>query len=105
MQYPPGRRPGAPKLVGDLLPRILEKQGLAAKLEAASVIPEWESLVGPGIAAVAKPRTVREGTLFVAVSSSPWMMELNMMKGELLRRLNAGKRSGRIEQIIFVMAE
>jgi len=90
--------------VGDLLPRLLERRGLTAKVEAASVIPEWETLVGPGIAAVTRPVTVSESTLIVAVTTSPWMMELNMMKGDLLRRLNAGKRAGRIEQIVFVMA-
>lgn len=104
MRQPRGRRPKGPELVGDLLPRFLEKRGLAAKVEAASVIPEWEDLVGPGIAAVARPVNISSGTLIVAVTTSPWMMELNMMKGELMRRLNAGKRAGRIEQIVFVMA-
>jgi len=90
--------------VGELIPRYLERKGLAAKVEAASVLPEWESLVGPGIAAVTTPIRVSDGTLFVAVTTSAWMMELNMMKAELLRRLNAGKRKGRIEQIVFLMA-
>jgi predicted nucleic acid-binding Zn ribbon protein len=89
-----GKGPQGPQLVGDLLPRFLEKKGMSAKVEAASVIPEWEELVGPGIASVAQPLTVSDGTLIVAVSTSPWMMELNLMKGELMRRLNAGKRSG-----------
>jgi predicted nucleic acid-binding Zn ribbon protein len=90
--------------VGELLPSYLERQGLSAKIEAASVVPEWESLVGPGIAAVASPVRVSEGTLFVAVKTSAWMMELNLMKAELMRRLNAGKRKGRIEQLVFLMA-
>jgi predicted nucleic acid-binding Zn ribbon protein len=104
LRDPRGRRPAGPQLIGELIPRLLERRGLSAKVEAASVIPEWEDLVGPGIAAVANPLRVSEGTLIVAVSTSPWMMELNMMKGELMRRLNAGKRAGRIEQIVFVMA-
>lgn len=86
------------------MPRYLEREGLAAKVEAASVVPEWETLVGPGIAAVTEPRRVSDGTLFVAVQTSAWMMELNMMKAELMRRLNAGKKRGRIEQIVFVLA-
>ena len=105
--HPLARTPGPstdrPQLVGDLLPRLLERRGLSAKVEAASVLPEWESLVGPGIAAVTRPIRVSEGTLFVAVTSSPWMMELSMMKAQLMRRLNAGKRAGRIEQLVFVM--
>lgn len=90
--------------MGDLLPKFLDKKGLTAKVEAASVVPEWEELVGPGIAGVAKPLRVSEGTLIVAVKSSAWIMELNMMKADLMRRLNAGKRQGRIEQLVFVMA-
>jgi len=94
---------GKPQMVGDLLTRFLEKSGLAAKVEAASVVPEWESLVGPQIAAVTTPQRVSEGVLFVAVATSAWMMELNLMKAELMRRLNAGKGAGRIRQIVFVM--
>ncbi len=103
MRNPRGRRPKGPQLVGELLPALLERQGLAAKVEAASVIPDWEKLVGAAIAAVATPIRVSDGALFVAVATSPWMMELNLMKSDLLRRLNAGKRAGRIERIVFVM--
>jgi predicted nucleic acid-binding Zn ribbon protein len=86
-----------------VLTRFLSRSGLAAKVEAASVVPEWDQLVGPQIAAVATPLRVSEGRLFVAVESSAWIMELNMMKSQMMRNLNAGKRSGRIEQIVFLM--
>jgi hypothetical protein len=33
------------------------------------------------------------------------MMELNMMRGEIIRRLNAGRERGKIEQIRFFMGE
>ncbi|MBW3630104.1 MAG: DUF721 domain-containing protein [Gemmatimonadetes bacterium] len=102
---PPPHDPkaGKPQLVGDLLARVLHRKGLGAKLEAASVLTEWESLVGPQIAAVTRPQRVSEGVLFVAVTNSPWLMELNLMKADLMRRLNAGKGEGRIRQIVFVM--
>ena len=93
-----------PQLIGELIPRLLEKSGISAKVEAASVIPEWEELVGPAIAAVALPISVSEGTLIVAVKSSAWLMELDLMKQSLMRRINAGKKTGRIEQLVFVMA-
>lgn len=69
------------------------------------MVPEWENLVGPGIAAVTVPVRISEGTLFVQVKTSAWMTELTLMKSELIRRLNAGKREGRIEQLVFVMGE
>ena len=92
-----------PQLIGELIPRLLERQGISARVEAASVIPEWEELVGPAISAVTRPRTVSNGTLIVGVATSAWLMELEMMKSSLMRRLNAGKKAGRIEQLIFVM--
>ena len=99
---------GKPQSVGDVLARFLDRSGLAPRVEAAAVIPEWAERVGPGIAAVTEPLRVSDGTLVVAVRTSAWMMELNMMKGDLMRHLNAGKAAkapGRIEQIIFVMSE
>lgn len=96
------RTPGT-ELLGSVLDRYLDRSGMAGKVEAASVIPEWAELVGPQIAAVTEPQRVSEGTLFVAVATSAWMMELNLMKAELMRRLNAGKRDGRIEQVVFLM--
>lgn len=97
---------GKPQSVGDVLARFLDRSGLGPKVEAAAVIPEWADRVGPAIAAVTEPLRVSDGTLVVAVSTSAWLMELNMMKGDLMRHLNAGKAArapGRIEQIIFVM--
>lgn len=98
----PGKQ-NSPQPLGDLLGRFLQKSGLAPKMEAAAVLTEWGERVGPQIAAVTEPLRVSEGTLFVAVATSAWMMELNLMKAELLARLNAGKRDGRIRQIVFVM--
>ena len=91
--------------MGDLLARFLNRSGLTAKVEAASVLHEWAEKVGPQIAAVTEPVRVSDGTLFVAVHTSAWMMELNLMKGDLMRHLNAGKGEGKIRQLVFVMGE
>lgn len=89
--------------MGDLLSGFLDKRGLSAKVEAASVLTEWAERVGPQIAAVTEPLRVSEGTLVVGVATSAWMMELSMMKAELMRRLNAGKSDGRLRQLTFVI--
>ena len=89
--------------MGDLVARFLDRSGLAPRVAAATVLTDWPTLVGPQIAAVTTPTGLQEDTLFVAVANSAWMMELNLMKGDLMRRLNAGKRQGRIEQLVFVM--
>lgn len=95
---------GPPQPVGDLVAKFLRRSGMAPRVEAASAVTEWAARVGPQIAQVTEPLRVSEGTLVVAVSTSAWMMELNMMKAELMRHVNAGKEEGRIQQIVFVMA-
>lgn len=87
----------------ELLAGYLDRSGLRKGVEAASVLEEWPELVGPGIAAVTRVRTISDGVLVVAVATSAWLMELNLMKKELLSRANAGKREGRIRRIVFVM--
>jgi predicted nucleic acid-binding Zn ribbon protein len=94
---------GRPQPLSEALSRFLERSGLAPKLEAASIIPEWADRVGPEIAAVTEPIRLSEGTLFVGVSTSAWMMELSMMKHHLLRRINAGRGAGRVSSIVFLM--
>ncbi len=99
-----------PEKLGAVLSAYLEQSGLAGRVEQATVIPEWEQLVGTQIAAVTTPLMItRDGTLFVAVRTSAWMQELSLMEPQLLQALNAhtggetrtigGGRSATIERI------
>ncbi len=94
-----------PAPLGQVLAGYLERSGLARKMEEASVVPAWPELVGPAIAAVTTPLRVTDGVLIVAVRSSAWLMELRLMEGEILRRVNAGRRRGRLSRIRFVMGD
>ena len=68
----------------------LERSGLAARVDQASVIPEWRSLVGEQIATVTIPHAIApDGTLFVAVTTNAWMTELSLLEPQLLTVLNA----------------
>ena len=78
-----------PQALGELLGGVLRQAGIAERVEQASVVPEWASLVGPQIAAVTEPLLITaDGTLFVAVRTNSWMTELSLMEPELLRALN-----------------
>ena len=88
-------RKDRPSTLGDILAGVLKDSGVAARIEQATIIPEWASLVGVQIAAVTVPQSITaDGTLFVSVTTNGWMMELAMMEPELLRALNA--KDGRV---------
>ena len=84
-----------PSSIADVLAGVLAESGVAARIEQASIIPEWAALVGAPIAAVTAPQSVTaDGTLFVGVTTNAWMMELSLMEPELLRAINA--KEGRV---------
>jgi predicted nucleic acid-binding Zn ribbon protein len=79
-----------PEPIGQVLAEYLKAAGLADRVEQAAVIPEWPRLVGPQIAAVTLPLVITsDGTLFVAVQTSPWMAELTLIEPALLKALNS----------------
>jgi len=94
-----------PERVSDVLRSYLEGTGMEERLAEAGTVPEWPERVGPAIAAVTTPLRVSRGTLIVAVRSSAWLMELQMMERRIRDALNQGKERGRIQRIRFVMAD
>jgi len=66
----------------------LSRAGLRERMEQTGVIDEWSRLVGAQIAKVTTPERVsQDGTLFVKVSSSAWMQELQLMAPTILAKL------------------
>lgn len=94
-----------PERVGDVLGGFLRKSGLREPVLRAGVVEEWSDRVGKAIAGVTRAQGVREATLIVEVRSSSWLMELNLMKEEILRRVNEDRTEAHIEKIVFVLAE
>ena len=89
-----------PEAIGNVVGAFLKESKLDERVEAAQVVPEWESLVGMQIARVTKPISVtRDGTLFVSVKTNGWMTELSLMEPQLLRALNSKEGRTRIKKI------
>lgn len=94
-----------PTRVGELLEGVLDNAGVRDQVRRQSVLDCWGESVGEKIAAVTEAVRVDEAVLFVEVRSSAWLMELDMMKGTILRRINEGRVAGRIEKVRFLLAE
>ena len=91
----PDEKKRKPEPLGNVLGAYLKESKLDERVEAASVVPEWESLVGKQIATVTRPISVTpDGILFVAVKTNGWMTELSLMEPQILRALNA--KAGRV---------
>jgi predicted nucleic acid-binding Zn ribbon protein len=93
-----------PEVIGDVLGAVLRETGIADRVDQARVVPDWERLVGPQIAAVTEPRSISvDGTLFVGVKTNAWMTELSLLEPELLRSLNVQKSHAPIKRIRWLL--
>ena len=99
------KRGTGPVRLGDVLGGVLQQHGLGDQLKRMAALDLWAEVVGAHIAAVTRAKSVAEGTLIVEVRSSGWLMELNMMKGDLLARVNERMADVPLERLVFVLAE
>src|SRR2546423_14489900 len=96
----PNEKKRRPEPLANVVGEFLKESKLAARVEQASVVPEWELLVGKQIAQVTKPLSVTaDGTLFLAVKTNAWMTELSLMEPQILRALNATAGRQRVRKI------
>ena len=94
------KKPPPATSLDEALKAYIKRAGLKRRLDQASVIPEWEELVGPQIAAVTTPHFVtQDGVLLVSVTTAAWMQELQLMSPEILRRL--GSRGKKVRRIVW----
>jgi hypothetical protein len=91
----------APTAVSALLEHCLDR--VAGEPGAAAIWRVWEGAVGPQIARRAQPIRLRRRTLVVAVSSAPWMQELQLLKRTILTELNARLATPMITDLFFVL--
>ena len=97
------RRSSRPLRVAEVLRGYLARSPLSERLAQADVVNAWPDLVGERVAGHATAESVTpDGTLFVRVPSAAWRQELTLMAPEIMARLNAGRRTGRIEHIRWV---
>ena len=88
-----------------VLSSVLDDHGVRDQVERMGVLALWPDIVGEKLAEVTRAKGVEDATLFVEVRTSAWLMELNMMKGDFLRRVNERFTDVPMERIVFVLAE
>ena len=89
--------------VGSVLDQSLKRLELASRLDDYGVWPIWHDVVGQVIARNAQPEKIRNGTLFVKVSSPVWMQELQFMKEMIVEKLNQRLKSEVVKTIFFMV--
>ena len=94
------KRGKKPERVDEVLGRVLQERGFAARLEQGRVVQQWPELVGEHIAAVTRAEVVgANGVLVVSVKTHAWMSELALLEREILRTINRAMQENPIQKI------
>jgi predicted nucleic acid-binding Zn ribbon protein len=88
---------------GAVLDQSLKRLELAQRLDEYRIWPIWNDVVGKTIARNAQPEKIRNGTLFVKVTSPVWMQQLQFMKEMIADKLNQRLNCEAVKNIFFMV--
>ena len=92
---------GPPARVGQALPRVLARLGLAEPLERWRAVNEWETIVGEPLARHARAVRVEDDVLVVEADSSAALYHVKHFEKQMLAHVRAHLRVGSIRALRF----
>lgn len=87
--------------IGQIIKNYLEAEKLDGKMNELRVAELWADVVGPGVNRYTVNRYVKDGCLYVRLSSAPLRNELMLGRSILVKRLNEAVGHEVIKDIIF----
>jgi hypothetical protein len=77
-----------PKPIRSILEKTFEALEIDVPLKAYSIWGAWKEIVGESLALHAQPRSIHNRILFIDVSHSTWIQQLQFLKPTLLEKIN-----------------
>ena len=84
-----------------ILEKALKKLGLEIRIKEGKIWEIWDKAVGPVVARNAQPESIRGRVLFVRVSTSAWMQQLQFIKERIIEKLNQSLGKTLVKSISF----
>jgi predicted nucleic acid-binding Zn ribbon protein len=90
-----------PESIRSILDKALKDLDIDTPLKAYSIFPAWRKIVGENIAAQTQPCFIRNRILFIDVSHSTWIQQLQFLKPKLLENIKEFLGENLIEDVRF----
>jgi len=91
--------------IGDILKKTLKRKKIPVHVQDHHLSNAWNTAVGHIIAGNTSVHKVKGDTLFVKVSTSTWMQQLQFMKHEILDKVKSSMGNQSIKNIYFSIGE
>jgi predicted nucleic acid-binding Zn ribbon protein len=94
-----------PQPLHSILEKTLKALEIDVPLKTYSILGAWNEIVGESVAEHSQPRSIRNRILFLDVSHSTWMQQLQFLKPTLLEKINAFLGKPLIQDIRFKLGK
>ncbi len=94
-----------PKPIRSVLDQTLKSLEIDVPVKAHSIWRAWKEIVGASVALHAQPRSIHNRILFIDVSHSTWIQQLQFLKPTLIEKINAYLGEPLIEDIRFKLGK
>jgi len=88
--------------IGEAIREFLHSYSLENKFDQTNLILHWENLMGKPIARRTKKIFIKDGKLFLGISSAPLKHEIHGSKSKVIELLNQSAGRELIKDIIFI---
>ena len=87
--------------VKEIMPLFIEEMGLRAGLDEAHVSALWDELLGPAVASATKQKRLKDGKLYVKITSSVARNWLFTERTGIVRKINESMGKTLVTDIIL----
>ena len=94
-----------PQSIRSILEDTLKALEIDVPLKTYSILGAWSEIVGESVAEHSQPRSIRNRILFLDVSHSTWMQQLQFLKPTLLEKVNNFLGEPLIQDIRFKLGK
>jgi hypothetical protein len=94
-----------PQSIHSILEKTFKTLEIDVPLRTYSIWRSWKEIVGEAVAGQTQPRVVRNRILFIDVSHSTWVQQLQFLKPTLLEKINAFLGEPHIQDIRFKLGK
>lgn len=92
----------SPSKITDILPNSLKAFKIEKKLLSYDAVVRWPEIVGEKISQHTAAKSIYQDTLIVEVDHPTWLIELQMMETNILKKIKAEIPKSPIKKIRFV---
>jgi hypothetical protein len=100
----PASKIGTLQPLAPIVEQVMHQAGLGRVTLLGHLQQQWQTIVGPQVAAVTSPEGIRGRVLFVTVSDAIWLQQLTFYHAQLLHNIRQALGDVPIARLHFTLA-